>query len=69
MSETAPTVQMIPVDQINVLNPRSRDKQSFTELVQSIKALGIKKPITVPIQAAPTSNPNMDAPITVGEGV
>lgn len=40
-------VQMIPVDRINVLNPRDRDKRKFQEIVDSIARVGLKKPITV----------------------
>jgi ParB family chromosome partitioning protein len=38
---------MIPVDQINVLNPRSRNKIVFQTIVSNISNLGLKKPITV----------------------
>jgi ParB family chromosome partitioning protein len=37
----------IPTNAISVINPRERNKRSFSELVQSIGALGLKKPITV----------------------
>jgi ParB family chromosome partitioning protein len=47
MTDTACDVRMIPVDQITILNPRSRNKRIFGELVTSIKRLGLKKPITV----------------------
>ena len=40
-------VQFIPINQINVVNTRSRGKQKFKEIVSSIKKLGLKKPITV----------------------
>ena len=42
-----PEIHMIPVDAITVLNPRSRNKRVFSELVTSIAHLGLKKPITV----------------------
>jgi ParB family chromosome partitioning protein len=38
---------MVPISGITVLNPRSRNKRVFQELVTSIKNLGLKKPITV----------------------
>jgi ParB family transcriptional regulator, chromosome partitioning protein len=47
MNETAPVVQMIPIDQINVLNPRSRNKVVFQGIVSNISNLGLKRPITV----------------------
>jgi ParB family chromosome partitioning protein len=47
MSEKQPEIRMIPVADIHVLNPRSRNKKIFNELVTSIAHLGLKKPITV----------------------
>lgn len=38
---------MIPVDEITVLNPRLRGKIKFKEIVENIKKLGLKRPITV----------------------
>jgi ParB family transcriptional regulator, chromosome partitioning protein len=38
---------MIPVDLIDVLNPRERNKKIFEEVVGNIKNIGLKKPITV----------------------
>ena len=40
-------VQLIPIDQIRILNPRHRDKKKFELIVQSIQNLGLKKPIQV----------------------
>lgn len=40
-------VRMIPIDQIDVLNPRDRNKRVFEEIVGNIKTIGLKKPITV----------------------
>lgn len=40
-------LQMIPVERIRVLNPRDRNTQVFEEIVGNIKALGLKKPVTV----------------------
>ncbi len=45
-------VKMIPLDQIRILNPRHRDKKKFEMIVQSIKNLGLKKPIQVSLRAA-----------------
>jgi len=38
---------MVPVDAIDVLNPRDRNNKIFDEVVGNIKAIGLKKPITV----------------------
>lgn len=40
-------VQMIPIERIRILNPRHRDRKKFEVIVQSIKNLGLKKPIQV----------------------
>ena len=42
-----PTISMISVDQIHVLNPRVRNQRIFKEIVTSISNLGLKRPITV----------------------
>jgi ParB family chromosome partitioning protein len=40
-------IMHIPIDQIDILNPRERNQKVFKEIVASIQALGLKKPITV----------------------
>ena len=45
-------VKMIPIEQIRILNPRHRDKKKFELIVQSIRKLGLKKPIQVRLRAA-----------------
>lgn len=40
-------IRMIPLDRIDVLNARERNQQAFLKIVESIKAIGLKKPITV----------------------
>ena len=40
-------VRLIPIEQIEILNPRERNQKTFREIVASIQALGLKKPITV----------------------
>lgn len=40
-------IEMIPVDQIHVLNPRSRNKRLHREIIDNIGAIGLKRPITV----------------------
>ncbi|GJQ29595.1 MAG: chromosome partitioning protein ParB [Phycisphaerae bacterium] len=40
-------VVQIPVEQITVVNPRSRGKHKFRQIVTNISHLGLKKPITV----------------------
>src|SRR5215204_3377393 len=40
-------VQLIPVDRITVINPRVRNKKVFSEIIENIAELGLKRPITV----------------------
>lgn len=40
-------VQSVPISQIRVLNPRSRSKLKFQEMVTNIAQIGLKRPITV----------------------
>ena len=44
-------VIMIPIAEIHVLNPRHRDQKKFEAIVNSIKTLGLKMPITVSLRA------------------
>jgi ParB family chromosome partitioning protein len=46
-TSSAGEIRMIPVDRIDVLNPRDRNARLFGEIVGNIKAVGLKKPITV----------------------
>jgi len=41
------TIEMIPISQVRLLNPRLRNKARFSEIVSNIEAVGLKKPITV----------------------
>ncbi|MEK9211523.1 plasmid partitioning protein RepB C-terminal domain-containing protein [Sphingomonas sp. 2378] len=47
MTEVATDIVSIPLAAIEVLNPRIRNRRIFEELVESIRAVGLKKPITV----------------------
>lgn len=42
-----PKIEMVPIDQIRVINPRFRDKRKFGQIVNSVHSVGLKKPITV----------------------
>lgn len=47
MSADTPPIELIAIAEIEILNPRSRNRKVFEELVESIARLGLKKPITV----------------------
>lgn len=42
-----PELRMIPLDRIEVLNPRERNQRKFSLIVDNIGAVGLKKPVTV----------------------
>ena len=66
MNDTALLVQMIPIDQINVLNPRSRNKIVFQSIVSNISNLGLKRPITVAHRTEPADGKLYD--LVCGQG-
>ena len=45
-------VKIIPIDRIRILNPRHRDRKKFEVIIQSIKNLGLKKPIQVSLRSS-----------------
>ena len=54
MTERAGTrVVMIPIDRIVLLNPRVRSRRKFLEVVESIEAVGLKRPIRVNTMGGP----------------
>jgi len=40
-------IRQIPIDRIEVLNPRERNNRAFSDIVGNIKSIGLKKPIVV----------------------
>ncbi len=66
MNDTAPVVQMIPVNQINILNPRSRNKVAFQGMIANISNLGLKRPITVARRNEPVDGKPFD--LVCGQG-
>lgn len=46
-SLTLPELRMIPLERIEVLNPRDRNQRKFDVIVSNIGAVGLKKPVTV----------------------
>ncbi len=47
VAETVQTAELVPVDQISVVNPRVRNRKAFDAIVENIAELGLKRPITV----------------------
>lgn len=46
-AKPAQRIEMIPIDRVNIVNPRERNKKSFRDIVDNIAKIGLKKPITV----------------------
>jgi ParB family chromosome partitioning protein len=60
------TIHSLPVDKINVPNPRSRNETVFKSIVDSIRGLGLKRPITVTQRAPAPDGTEYD--LVCGEG-
>lgn len=60
------SIVMVPIDRIQVINPRARDKKRFAEIVQNIAAIGLKRPITVRELAGDESGPRYE--LICGQG-
>jgi len=53
INENKNNVQMIPINQIKILNPRERNPKKFQKIVDNIAHLGLKRPITVSTRSNP----------------
>ena len=59
-------IERIPIAEIRVVNPRSRNKLKFQLVVASIRAVGLKKPITVSRRALDDDGTRYD--LVCGQG-
>jgi ParB family chromosome partitioning protein len=59
-------IESIPIAEIRVVNPRSRDKIKFQIIVSSIGAVGLKRPILVSRRALDTDGTQYD--LVCGQG-
>ena len=59
-------VEMIPIDQIGVLNPRARNRKNHREITDNIEEIGLKRPITVARRRLPGGQVRYD--LVCGEG-
>ena len=46
-NDTPESVTLVPIERIEVLNSRDRNMKVFEEIVENIRSIGLKKPITV----------------------
>ena len=59
-------VEMVPVNQITVANPRIRNKKVFQQIIDSISKVGLKKPITV--ARSKNRSKNLSYELVCGQG-
>ena len=59
-------IELIPISEIRVANPRSRNKVTFQTIVTSIDKVGLKKPVTVSRRDADTDGTHYD--LVCGQG-
>jgi ParB family chromosome partitioning protein len=59
-------VAVVEISQIRFLNPRARNQRNFQEIVQSIAAVGLKRPITVSARKSNTDGQSYD--LVCGQG-
>jgi ParB family chromosome partitioning protein len=52
-------IEMIPVDKIRVANPRDRNRIAWQAIIASIRAVGLKKPISVSRRTEPDADGNL----------
>jgi len=66
MTDTPETVTFVPISRIEVLNSRDRNMKVFEEIVDSIRLIGLKKPITVAERVGADGHPKYA--LVCGEG-
>lgn len=57
-------IKMLPIEQINIINPRARSQKVFEDITENIVKVGLKRPITV--IASETKGNNYD--LVCGQG-
>ena len=66
MSKTKTGIKMVPIEKINILNPRTRNKKIFETIIDNIAKVGLKKPITV--TACKSGAEGKDYDLVCGQG-
>lgn len=59
-------IQQIEISKINILNPRARNEKVFAGIVENIKKVGLKRPITVSSKKTPSHDKSYD--LICGQG-
>ncbi|MFO1015950.1 MAG: plasmid partitioning protein RepB C-terminal domain-containing protein [Caulobacteraceae bacterium] len=66
MDEPAILIELIPIDQIALLNPRARSRRVHREIIDSVESVGLKRPITVSRRKTESGETRYD--LICGEG-
>lgn len=66
MDEPEILIELIPIDKIVLLNPRGRSRRVHREIIESVEAVGLKRPITVSRRKAANGETRYD--LICGEG-
>ncbi|MFJ5320544.1 ParB/RepB/Spo0J family partition protein [Pectobacterium parvum] len=61
-------IKLIDISKIRIVNPRSRSKSIHEELVESIRNIGLKKPITVRVSDLPCEMYEYEYDLICGQG-
>lgn len=62
----ASKVTMIPIEKVNILNPRTRNKKIFGAITDNISDVGLKRPITVTL--CHSREPGKEYDLVCGQG-
>lgn len=62
------TIIMVPVDQIHILNPRSRESKRYQSIISSITNLGLKTPIVVSRRSNDVDDNGTEYDLVCGQG-
>jgi ParB family transcriptional regulator, chromosome partitioning protein len=65
--ETTEAIENVPVNRVRIANPRPRNRATWREIVSSIRAVGLKKPITVSRRRQPDPDGN-EYDLVCGQG-
>ncbi|MGO4519021.1 plasmid partitioning protein RepB C-terminal domain-containing protein [Dyella sp. 2RAF44] len=60
------TIELVPVSQIHVLNPRARNQRQYRAIVENIEKIGLKRPITVTRRSSADGKEEFD--LVCGQG-
>jgi len=61
-------VIFIPLERIRIMNPRCRDRRKFEKIIESIRNLGLKKPIQVSLRNGNPPDGQLNYDLVCGQG-